>query len=132
VIRRRRAVIVVAGVIVMIYAGGLAWGYQRLAWAAMKNLADFNLIRAAPAVSIDRSRTSISKLQEEFLRERLHITSMPTTPRVRVAVVWNALICARVQAGHYTGPLGAEGKDTLFVCIFGTWLPVYTFGHAMA
>jgi hypothetical protein len=123
--------ILAAGTII-IYAGGLAWGYQRLAWAAIKNLADYNLIRTAPAVSIDESQTSISRSQESYLRERLRISSMPTTPRVSVAVVWNALVCARVKAGHYTGPLGVEGKDTLFVCVFGAWFPVYTFGHAMA
>jgi hypothetical protein len=41
-------------------------------------------------------------------------------------------LCPCQGAGHYTGPTGAEWKDTLLVCVFGAWVPVYTFSHKMA
>jgi hypothetical protein len=108
------------------------FGYRRLPLAAINNLADYELVKNRAPVSIDRDKTSISRSQERYLKQRLAESPVPTTPRIHVAVTWNALACARVRAGHYVGPMGAEYKDTLFVCVFGTWVPVYTFSHMMS
>jgi hypothetical protein len=37
-----------------------------------------------------------------------------------------------VRSGLYAGPLAAEDKDSLYVCLFGVWIPIYTFDHVMA
>jgi hypothetical protein len=130
--RKRRWIIVAILVVASLYVGGLVSGSRRLAWAAIKDLRDGELVTTAPAVTVDRGQTSISRSQEDYLLKRLRESPTPTTPRIHVNVRWNASVCARVQAGHYVGPRGAEWKDTLFVCVFGTWVPVYTFSNLMA
>jgi hypothetical protein len=129
---RKRKWIVFYLVVGSLYVGGLAWGSRRLAWAAIKDLGDRELVTTAPAVTVDRGQTSISRSQEAYLFEHLRESPTPTTPRIHVDVRWNVLVCARVRAGHYVGPTGAEWKDTLFVCVFGAWVPVYTFSNLMA
>jgi hypothetical protein len=130
--RKRKRI--VAGLLVVgaLYVSGLAWGSRRLAWAAIKDLRDRELVTSATAVTIDRGHTSMWRSQESYLLRRLRQSPTPTTPRIYVNVRWNALVCARVEAGHYVGPLGAEARDTLFVCVFGAWVPVYTFSNVMA
>jgi hypothetical protein len=118
--------------VLALYVAGLAWGYPRLAWVAVNDLRDRKLVTEAPAVTLDRPQTSVSRSQERYLLRRLRESPTPTTPRVHVEVRWNAGVCARVRAGQYTGPLGAEWKDTLFVCVFGEWVPAYTFSDLMA
>ena len=130
--RKRKRIVIAVLAVALLYVGGLAWGSRRLAWAAIKDLRDRELIKTAPAVSIDRGQTSISRSQEAYLWQHLRESPIPTTPRIHVKVRWNALICARVEAGHYVGPTGAEWKDTLFVCVFGAWVPVHTFRNLMA
>lgn len=130
--RKRKWIVVAFLVVASLYVGGLAWGNRRLAWAAIKDLRDHELVTTAPAVTVDRGQTSISRAQEVYLLQRLRESLTPTTPRIHVNVRWNAFVCARVNAGHYVGPLGAEWKDTLFVCVFGAWVPVYTFSNVMA
>jgi hypothetical protein len=130
--RKRRLMIAAACALAAVYFGGLVLGYRRLPWAAIRNLADHELVTAATVVTIDREQTSISPSQEQYLKHRLPESPVPTTPRIHVQVTWNALVCARVKAGHYVGPTGAESKDTLFVNLFGAWMPVYTFSHLMA
>ena len=56
----------------------------------------------------------------------------PVVPRLSVAVSWNALVSARVKSGHYIGNVGAERQDVLYVCLFGAWVPVYTYYSEMA
>jgi hypothetical protein len=132
-VTRTRKRMAVAGMLIgLLYLFGLAWGDRRLAWVAIKNLEDHELVTSAPAITLDRTQTSISATQEVFLLRQLRESPAPTTPRIHVSVRWNAYVCARVNAGHYVGPLGAEGKETLFVCVFGAWIPVYTFYNVMA
>ena len=130
--RRRKRILVALLLVGSLYLGGLAWGSRRLPWAAIKSLRDHQLLTTAPAVTVDRGQTSMSRAQETYLFQRLRVSPTPTTPRIHVNVRWNALVCARVDAGHYLGPTGAEQKDTLFVCLFGAWIPVYTYTHLMA
>jgi len=130
--RKRKWMVVAILVIGLLYVGGLAWGSRRLAWAAIKDLRHHELVTKAPAVTVDRGQTSISPAQEAYLLQHLRESPTPTTPRIHIAVRWNILICARVNAGHYVGPTGVEWKDTLFVCVFGAWVPVHTFSNVMA
>ncbi len=130
--RKRKWIVVAFLVAGSLYVGGLAWGSRRLAWAAVKDLRDGELVTTAPAVTVDRGQTSISRDQKAYLFQHLRESPTPTTPRIHVNGRWNALVCARVEAGHYVGPTGAEWKDTLFVCVFGAWVPVYTFSSIMA
>src|SRR5258706_15650023 len=130
--RRRRWTIVAGCAIAAAYIGGLVSGYRRLPWVAINNLSDHELVTAATAVTIDRSQSSMSQSQEAYLKLRLPESPVPTTPRIHVQIGWNALVCACVKAGRYRALLGAEWKDTLFVCVFGAWIPVYTFSHLMA
>ena len=132
VTRKRRWGIFATCAIVVFYCVGLVLGHRRLAWAAIKDLGNRKLISGATAVTIDRGNTSISQSQRQYLRGRLPESPVPTTPRIHVAVEWNAGVCARVRAGQWIGPLGAQYKDTLFVCVFGAWVPVYTYFHAVA
>jgi hypothetical protein len=130
--RRRKRIFIAFLVIGSLYVIGLVWGSRRLAWVAIKDLRDHALVTSAPAVSVDRAQTSISRSQEAYLLTRLRESPTPTTPRIHVSVRWNALVCARVEAGHYVGPMGAESKDTLFLRVFGAWVPVYTCSNLMA
>jgi hypothetical protein len=114
------------------YVAGLAWGDRRLGWAALNDLADREIVVSSPAITLDRRNSFLSPAQAAFLLQRVRESPIPTTPRVHVKVRWNATVCARVQAGHYVGPSGAEWKETLFICLFGVWVPVYTYSHIMA
>ena len=116
--------------IVSLYAAGLIWGYFRLPWAAMKNLGDYRLIAEAEAVSL--AETDVSALQLNYLRGALSVSTVSVVPRASVAVSWNALVIARVKSGHYIGNEGAENQDVLYVCLFGAWVPVYTYYRAIA
>jgi hypothetical protein len=116
--------------VVLLYAAGLIWGYFRLPWAAVRSLADYRLIVEAPAVSL--SDLDISPAQLGYLRRALRVSPTPVVPRVSVTVTWNALVIARVRSGHYVGNTGAEHRDSVYVCLFGAWVPVYTYSHVMA
>ena len=132
VTRKRKWIVAALLVVALLYVGGLFVGNRRLAWAAIKDLRDRELVTAAPAVTLDRTQTSISRSQEACLFQHLRESPTPTTPRIHVNVRWNAFVCARVHAGHYVGSTGAESKDTLLVCVFGAWVPVHTFSNLMA
>jgi hypothetical protein len=130
--RKRKQILSGVLAVGLLYLAGLVWGQCRLAWAAICDLRDRNLVIHATSVTLDRSRSSMSAAQEAYLLRQVHESPTPTTPRIQVSVRWNAYVCARVHAGHYVGPLGAEGKETLFICMFGAWVPVYTFYNVMA
>lgn len=130
--RIRKRILVAVLVVGSLYVGGLAWGYPRLAWAAIENLGDHELVTAADDVTIDWARSSISRSQAVYLLQHLRESPNPTIPRIHVTVSWNASVFARVNAGVYVSPTGAEWKDTLFVCVFGVWVPVYTFSVVQA
>lgn len=123
--RRRILILVLA-----LYVLGLGWGYVRLPWAAIKSLADFELIAKKPAVTISDARVSLVQLW--YLKQALKESPVTVEPRVSVQVTWNALIVARVRSGHYLAPLAAEGCDRLYFCLFGLWIPAYTYSHEMA
>src|SRR3954464_6443719 len=103
--RKRKRIVVAFLVLGSLYAAGLAWGDRRLAWAAIQDLRDHELFMAAPTVTVDRGQTSMSRSQEAYLFQHLRESPTPTTPRIHVNVRWNALVCARVKAGHYVGPM---------------------------
>jgi hypothetical protein len=130
--RRRKRIVVALVAVASLYLIGLIVGHRRLAWAAIADLRDRELVTTAASVTLDRTRSSLTAAQEAYLLSRLKESPTPTTPRIHVDVRWDAFVCARVSAGHYVGPTGAEGKETLFVCLFGAWIPVYTFGSVMA
>lgn len=116
--------------VLFLYTVGIAWGYFRLPWAAVRSLADYRLIVEAPAVSL--SKIDISPAQLGYLRRALPVTTASVVPRVSVSVIWNALAIARVRSSHYVGNTGAEVRDSVYICLFGAWVPVYTYIHAMA
>jgi hypothetical protein len=118
--------------ILVLYLLGLGWGYLRLPWAAIRSLADHKSVTTAPAVSLSATGVDVSRSQQWYLDRVLPLSPTPVVPRVSVVVRWNALICARVSSGHYVGPTGAEWRDSLYICLFGAWVPVYTFSHVMA
>lgn len=122
----RRAVIA----LLTLYVIGLAWGYVRLPWAAVRNLTDFRLIAQAPAVTY--ASLDVSDLQRSYLEQKLPRSNEPANRQVEISVKWYAVAFARVQSGYSVSPTGAEWKDALYLCCFGTWVPIYTFSHVMA
>ena len=127
---RRRTVRRVFAVVLGLYLLGLAWGYVRLPWAAMKSLADFELIVESPAISY--AKLDLSEAQRQYLDRKLPPSVHGAVPRIEVSVRWYAVAVARVESSHYVSPTGAEWMDALYVCVFGAWVPVYTFWHVMA
>ena len=117
---------VVLPAVITLYAAGLTWGYWRLPWAAVKSLHDYSIIAEAPAVSL--AEVDVSGLQLGYLRGALPVSTARVVPRVSVAVAWYAVVIARVRSGHFLGPEGAERRDALYVCLFGAWIPIYTYG----
>lgn len=113
-----------------LYTIGLAWGYVRLPWASVRSLADYGLI--AQEGTTQYNLAGVSDLQRSYLERTLPPARKSQVQYVEVTVEWYALAVARVQSGHVVGPTGAEWKDSLYLCCFGFWIPVYTFSHAMA
>ena len=124
--KRRRILVVIA----VLYAIGLAWGYVRLPFAAVKSLGDYRLIANAPAVGIGQVKAA--PLQVAYLTRSLSTSRTTAAPHVSATVIWNALAVARVRSAIYLGPTGAESRDVLYVCLFGVWVPVYTFSLVQA
>lgn len=116
--------------VAVLYAIGLVWGDLRLSWAAIKSLADYELIAQAPAVSF--GKLGMSERQRRYLKHRLAESPTTVVPRVDVDVRWNAFVCARVESGHYVSPLGAERQDCVYVCLFGAWVRIYSFYRIMS
>jgi hypothetical protein len=116
--------------VLVLSASGLAWGYLRLPWAAVRTLDDYQLVARALAVSLSHRNVSTARLR--YLKHSLRALPLPVVPRASVAATWNALVFAWVHSDHYLGNLGAEDKDGLYFCLFGAWIPVYTYGHEMA
>ena len=116
----------------VLYVITLPWGYARLPWAAIKNLRDYQCIVApAAAVSFDDD-LELSPIQDWYLKKSIDESPLPVVPRLNVKVRWNVLVLARVQSELHVGPTGAEGRDCLYFCWLGFWIPVYTFGGWMA
>ena len=126
--KRRRIAVSILG----LYVLTLFWGYARLPWAAIKSLRDYRgVVAPAAAVSFDPG-LDLSPIQEWYLKWSINESPVPVVPRLNVEVKWNLLILARVQSGHWVSGTGAEGKDCLYFCLFGFWIPVYNFGGWMA
>jgi hypothetical protein len=117
--------------VLALYVLGLGWGYLRLPWAAIRSLRDYGIIAAAPAVSFS-DKLDVSPAQRWYLERSLTESPVPVVPRVEAEVRWNALVIARVHSGYFVSGTGAEWRDSLYVCVFGAWLPVYNFFQAMA
>jgi len=126
--RRRK----IALLLVTAYAVGVVWGEARLPFAAVKNLADYPLIKTAPSVSSSGEALQVNAVQRWYLNRSMNIGTGTQPPRISVSVKWNLGVMARVDSGHYMGPLAAEGLDCLYVCFFGAWVPVWKFDHVMA
>lgn len=124
---RRRILICVTA----LYGLGLLWGYVRLPWAAVRSLRDYRLVAAAPAVSF-ADDLDVSSAQHWYLAHALPESPVPVVPRIDVEVRWNALALARVRSGYFISGTGAESRDSLYLCVFGAWFPVYNFFHAIS
>lgn len=118
--------------LVTAYAIGLAWGQVRLPYAAVKNMLDYPLLKNTPPVSASAGDLQMLGVQRWYISRSMNIKADTQPPRISVQVKWNAGIIARVDSGLYFGPEAAEGLDCLYVCLFGAWVPVYTFNHEMA
>ena len=111
----------------------LVVGYIRLPLAAIKSLADYDLLADKTAIYTDASRLEVSSVQRWWLLRKIpNLTEGDSVPRVSVGVRWNLLLFARVRSGHYVGPTGAEARDCLYIWCLGAWIPAYSFSHAMA
>jgi hypothetical protein len=124
--RRRLLICILA-----LYGLGLLWGYIRLPWAAVRSLRDYATLAAAPAVSFGNG-LDVSPAQRWYLGRCLPESPVPLVPRVEVEVRWNALVLARVHSGYYVSNTGAEYRDSLYLCLFGFWIPVYDFYQAIS
>jgi hypothetical protein len=116
--------------VISLYVVTLAWGYARLPWAAIKSLRDFRNIARASAVSFDG--LDVTPVQEWYLKKSLPESPKPVVPRLSVEVKWYALVLARAYSTYYVSPKGAEGRDSLYFCFFGAWIPVYNFQEWMS
>lgn len=114
------------------YVLGLAWGQVRLPFAAIKGLADYDLLRDKSLVSASDAQLQVSAMQRWYLKRAMKLVEGTGPPRISAEVRWNCGVVARVRSGLYTSPMGAESLDGLYVCVFGAWFQVYGFSHAMA
>lgn len=122
----------IAACLLAIYLLGLAWGYIRLPFAAIKALRDYDgLIVGAPAITLRHVR-DLSPIQQWYLKQSIQESPVPVVPAVSVEVEWNAWIVARVSSEHFVSPTGAERRECLYFCFFGAWIPLYDFGSSMA
>jgi hypothetical protein len=116
--------------VLILYGLGLVWGYFRLPLAAIKSLGNYRSIASAPAVSF--GNLGVSSTQRWYLGHAFSESPVPAAPSVAVSVEWNALVLARVRSGYHVSPKGAERRDSLYLCVFGAWIPVYNFRREMA
>ena len=126
----KRAALLCAMLIVF---AAVAIGYVRLPHAAIKGLSDYRLLADKGSIYATRSGLDVSPIQAWWLRTRMrNLSEGDSLPRIDVSIKWNLLFLARVKCGHYIGPVGAEGRDTLYLWLLGFWMPVYDFAHEMA
>ena len=126
---RRNKLAVAGGVTALL----LAAGDVRLPLAAIKSLADYDLLADKAVIYTDASRLEVSPVQRWWLRKRMpELTEGESVPRITVRVRWFFLFLARVRSGHRVSPTGAEARDCLYIWCFGAWIPAYSFSHVMA
>jgi hypothetical protein len=116
--------------VLILYGIGLVWGYFRLPWAAIKSLADGDIIAAAPAVSF--GWLEMSSGQRWYLKRALTQSPVPVVPRVSVEVKWNAIVLARVSCSYHATSKGAESRDSMYLCLFGAWIPVRDYSRLVS
>jgi hypothetical protein len=90
------------------------------------------LLREKRVVFVANEQLQLSAVQKWHLKRSLKLVEGTGAPRVAANVNWNWGVVARVQSSLYISPEGADWLDGLYVCVFGAWLPVYSFSHAMA
>jgi hypothetical protein len=134
--KTRRCIVIT---VLALYAAGIAWGYFRLPWGAVRSLYRDDDIAKAPAV-YHSPKMAISPVQLRYLRRALTVpitpvmryrnSSDPIVPRASVVVACNALVIARVESAVFTqDKSGVTGRDSVYVCLFGAWFPVLTYRH---
>src|SRR5689334_15521603 len=101
--RRKIILLVLVG-----YVLGLAWGYVRLPFAAVKSLADYRLLADKPHAFASDEHLQMSGIQRWYLKRSIKLEHGTETPQISAAVQWNCGIVARVKSGHYVSPTGAE------------------------
>ena len=109
----------------ILYGLGLVWGYFRLPLAAVKSLGSYRSIASAPAVSF--GNLNVSSSQRWYLGHAFNESPVLGVPSVAVSVEWNALAVARVRSSYYSSPKGAERRESVYLCMFGAWIPVHNF-----
>jgi hypothetical protein len=121
----------------LLYLAGIAWGYFRLPWAAVRSLYRDDHIAKASAVYLSPN-VAISSAQRWYLRRALPVGIVATlppksselVPRVSVSVTWNWLVIARVESAVFTqNKYGVAGRDSVYVCLFGAWFPMLTYRY---
>jgi len=101
--------------------------------AALSDLADYDILANSKTVYAESSKLKVSKIQQWWIKTRMgNLVTGDTAPRINVETKWYMLFCARVDAGHYISPTGAEWKSTLYLWLLGAWIPIYDFHHQMA
>jgi hypothetical protein len=114
------------------YVIGLVWGQVRLPFAAVKSLADYDLLKDKLLVSASDDQLQMWAVQRSYLKRAIKLVDRTGPPRMSAEVKWNWGVVARVRSDLYISPMGAELLDGLYVCVFGAWLKVHEFSHAMA
>jgi hypothetical protein len=105
-------------------------GYLRLPLAAIRNLSDYEIISSTPVTFSEK--TEVSMAQRWYLKRSLRESPVPTTPRIFVRVEWNMFLLARVNTSYYVNEKGAEYNDSVYLCVFGAWAPIFTYDHSFS
>ena len=71
--KRRKIIVVLLSALVL----GLAWGQVRLPLAAVKSLADYDLLRERPVVSSTDEQLQMSAVQKWYLKRALRFVEIP-------------------------------------------------------
>ncbi len=125
--------------LLLLFPAGIAWGYFRLPWAAVRSLYRDDDIAQATAVYLSPN-LAVSPAQRRYLQHALPVGVVPTVPlggtfdsrvpRVSVCVTWNWAVLARVESAVFTqDKLGVAARDSVYVCLFGAWLPILTYRY---
>ena len=83
-------------------------------------------------MSASDAQLQMSAVQRWYLMRAMKLVEGTGPPRISADVRWNWGVVARVHSGLYISSMGAESLDGLYVCVFGAWLRIYEFSHAMA
>jgi hypothetical protein len=104
---------------------------MRLPFAAVKSLADYDLLRDKTILSASDDQLQMTAFQRWYLKCSMNLVEGAAPPRISAEVRWNWGVVARVRSGHRLSPDAAEWLDGMYVCVFGAWLQVYRFSHCI-